>query len=473
VELLRRADVVAYDRLIHPDVLKLAPQARLIDVGKQPGASVEGQLRINDVLIDEAKQGNVVVRLKGGDPFVFGRGGEEARLLADAGITYEVVPGITSAIAAPAYAGIPLTHREHASWAVIATGHEDPTKPGSTIDWDAVARAPSAVFLMGVERIEQITTEMQRAGKAPDTPVAVVASATLPTQRVVRSTLEHVAADITAAGIVPPAVLVVGETVPLGPLLDWAAARPLNGKRIFVTRTRAQAGTLSALLREAGADAIEVPAIAITAPSDHRQLDAALDDPSRFGWILFTSVNAVASVFDRLRPRDARALSGVRIGAVGRATAQALSERGISADLVPATFTSEALASELGRPSGAATTVLLPQAEDAPPQLEHALVANGWTVTVAPAYRTTIDETSVERGREVLSDGVDLVLFTSASTVTNFVKLWGMPPAACKVVAIGPRTAEAAQALGVVVDAIASEPSIDALVNAAVSAVGR
>jgi uroporphyrinogen III methyltransferase/synthase len=472
-ELLARADVVAYDRLVHPDLLTLAPQAELVDVGKRPGQSAEGQQRINEVIVDEARKGRVVVRLKGGDPFVFGRGGEEAELLAAAGIAFEIVPGVTSAVAGPAYAGIPLTHRDFASWVAIATGHEDPTKETSSLDWEALARAPSAVFLMGIERLDVISSELQRAGKRADTPVAVVASATLPQQRVLHSTLEKVADAVSSAGIAPPAVLVVGDITSLGQRLDWISRRPLAGMRVFVTRTRAQAGKLSAMLRDAGAEPLEFPAIKIVEPSSYAPLDDALKHVGRYAWVLFTSANAVEAVFDRLPPLDARAFADSGIAAVGPATADALRVHGIEADLVPSKYTTEALTKELGPPSDVRTDVLLPQAEDAPNDLERALAANDWSPHVVPAYRTVPDEDAVDAGRAALKEGVDAVLFTSASTVENFVRNWGTPPPGTVVCCIGPRTAKAALDAGIASAAESAESSIEALVNTLIEAVRR
>jgi uroporphyrinogen III methyltransferase/synthase len=469
-ELLARADVVAYDRLSNPELLKLAPQATHIDVGKRPGQSAEGQRKINDLLIDEARKGHMVVRLKGGDPFVFGRGGEEAELLAAAGVAFEIVPGVSSAIAGPAYAGIPLTHRDHASWAALATGHEDPTKESSALDWDALARAPTAVFLMGVERIDVISAELQRAGRAADTPVAIVASATWPTQRVVRSTLEKVADAVAQADIEPPAILIVGSVTTLADTLDWFGKLPLSGRRVFVTRTRTQAGRLSAMLRDLGAEALEFPAIRIDEPDTYEPLDGALEDVTRFDWVVFGSTNAVDAVWSRLSGRDARVFAGLRIAAVGPATADALADRGIVADLVPPTFTSAALATALGRGNG---TVLVPQASNAPDDMVRALQAEGWTCEVVPAYRTVTDSSSVAAGREALDAGIDAVLFTSASTVRSFVELWGKPPSGVVVATIGPRTSEAASALGVQVTAQADPHTIEGLVNALRDTVGR
>jgi uroporphyrinogen III methyltransferase / synthase len=469
-ELLGLADVVAYDRLVHPELLKLAPQAELLDVGKRPGESGKGQARINELLVSEAQEGKKVVRLKGGDPFVFGRGGEEAEVLAAAGIRFEIVPGVTSAVAGPAYAGIPLTHRDHASWAVIATGHEAAAAGGSgvfpdetgasgvssdrkssdeNLDWVSISKAPSAVFLMGIERLPQIVSRLQEHGKDADTPVAVVASATLPQQRVLRSTLEKVVSEVQSEGVRPPAVLVVGPTASLD--LDWVSTRPLAGKRVFVTRTRAQAGRLSLLLSELGAEVAEHPAIAITPPSSFEPLDRSLDGLDAFAWVIFTSANAVDSFWERLHHSglDARALASVRVAAVGPSTAADLRARGIEPDLLPEVFTSEALAEAMGSPDNSSETdVLIPHSESAPDGMVRTLQHNGWRCEVVPAYDTVTDTASVDSGRSALETGVDAVLFTSGSTVRSFVELWGKPPAGALVCCIGPRTAEAAAECG-------------------------
>ncbi len=478
-EVLGRADVVLHDRLVHPEILQLASNARLVDVGKRPGESGAGQARINELLVSEASSGNVVVRLKGGDPFVFGRGGEEADLLAANGIAFEVVPGVTSAIAGPAYAGIPLTHREHASWVALATGHEDPTKSDSGLDWHALARAPTAVFLMGIERLDSIAERLLAESAAPDTPAAVIASATWSRQRVVRSTLEKIADAVRSSGISPPAILVVGAVTEFADRLSWIERRPLHGRRVFVTRTRAQAGKLSRLLREAGAEPLEYPAIRIVPPSSFAALDKAVAHLRSVGWVVFTSANAVDAFWDRLFAArlDSRALSGVRVAAVGSATADALRGRGVIADLVPETFTSKALAAAMGRPVDGASDeqrrIVVPQAEDAPAEMIETLERNGWLCERVPAYRTERDDASVASGRSAIEEGIDAVLFTSASTVRSFVDLWGMPPADCIVCCIGPRTAQAADELGLDVGAVAVQQSVEGLVAALVSAVGR
>ncbi len=474
--MLGRADVVLYDRLVHPDVLNLAPQARHLDVGKRPGESGSGQPLINELLVEEAKKGGVVVRLKGGDPFVFGRGGEEAEHLVAHGVPFEVVPGVTSAVAAPAYAGIPLTHRDHASWVALATGHEDPTKSESSLDWSALARAPVSVFLMGIERLATISEKLQAEGKPADTPAAVVSSATSPRQRVVRAPLEKIADAVATADIGPPAILVVGSTVPLADQLDWFSRRPLVGRRVFVTRTRAQAGRLSALLREAGAEGLEFPAIKIELLSDedYASLDRELEALSTYAWVAFPSSNSVEAVWHRLTGagRDARAFAGARIGAVGPATEEALREHGIVADLVPPQFTSDALVEALGSPDKGAK-ILLPRAADAPEDLPASLSERGWECVSPPAYRTVVDDSSVAEGRNALDEGIDAVLFTAGSTVRSFVELWGKPPPACVVCCMGPRTAAAAGELGVRVDAVADEQTLEGLVAALVAAVGR
>jgi uroporphyrinogen III methyltransferase/synthase len=327
---------------------------------------------------------------------------------------------------------------------------------------------------MGIERMGTICDQLQSAGKPADTPAAVVSWATWPRQRVVRSTLEKIA-DV-ASDAEPPAVLVVGRTVGLADQLDWFATRPLAGKRVFVTRTRAQAGKLSALLREAGAEPLEFPAIRVVAPSSFGPLDEAIRSLGRNDWVVFSSTNAVDAFWDRLLDAklDARALAASRVAAVGAATADALRERGIVADLVPPTFTSVSLAEALGSPDkGSEPRVLIPRAEDAPEDIVELLVSKGWLCEAVPAYRTEREESSVASGRAAIQDGVDAVLFTSGSTVHSFVDLWGLPPAHTVVCCIGPRTAEAAEARGVRVDAVAAEQSVEGLVAALVAAVGR
>lgn len=474
-DVLGRADVVAYDRLVHPELLTLArPGAELVDVGKRPGASTEGQRAIDALIVDEARAGRMVVRLKGGDPFVFGRGGEECELLAREGIAFEVVPGVTSAVAAPAYAGIPLTHRDHASWVALATGHEDPTKDGSALDWDALARAGTAVFLMGVGNLRSIGERLEAAGRDPATPAAVVQHGTWPQQRALRSTLGRVADDVEAAGVGPPAVLVVGGVAGLPQTLDWFGSRPLAGRRVFVTRTRRQAGKLGAALRELGADPLEFPAIRIV-EADPGPLDAALARlvEGRYAWVVVTSANTVDVLEERLAAArlDARVFATSRVAAVGPATAERLLGVGIRADLVPETFTAVAVAEAMPAP-GDARAVLVPQAAQAPDDMARTLRERGWEPEVVEAYRAEPDPSSVDGGRRALHEGVDAVLFTSGSTVRSFLELWGAPPPTATVCCIGPVTAEAARSAGLRVDVVAEEHTVDGLVAALRQAVG-
>jgi uroporphyrinogen III methyltransferase/synthase len=458
-ELLARADVVVYDRLVDPALVALARDARHVYAGKPSTTQDE----INELLVREGRAGRTVVRLKGGDPFVFGRGGEECEALADAGVAFEVVPGVTSATAAPAYAGIPLTHRDHASWVAIATGRS--SDEGRDLDWRALASAGTAVFLMGVEHLGRIAASLTSAGKPGATPAAVIANATWPSQRVVRTTLDGIAA--AAADVEPPAILVVGDVVSLAERIDWYARRPLLGKRVFVTRTREHAGALAHALREAGADALEYPAIRIAPADDIAPLDEALHRVREYDWLIFTSATTVDVIEPRIR--DARSLAGPHIAAVGPATAQRLRAFGIRAEIIPERTVSDAIADAIPPGPG---RVLIPQAAGARDVLAGALRKKGWDVDVVEAYRTARDDSSVDAGRKALEAGVDAVVFTSGSTVRAFVELWGSPSDAL-VCCIGPVTADAAAEFGVRVDAVAEKQTIEGLVAALVRAVGR
>jgi uroporphyrinogen III methyltransferase/synthase len=479
-ELLSRADVVVYDRLIDPEVLDLAPHARRVYAGKRPGDSGR-QEEINRILVDEARAGRTVVRLKGGDPFLFGRGGEECEALRAQGISYEVVPGVSAATAAPAYAGIPVTHRDHASWVAIATGYEDASKPASAIDWTAVASAGTGVFLMALQTAGEIAGRLMAAGRDPATPATIVAAATLPGQTVVRSTLADIASDVEAAGITSSATLIVGDVAGLGERLDWMSERPLLGMRVFVPRPAARNLALSAALREAGAVCLEVPAVRIAPPDDDAPLRAAMSRliAGGYAWIVLASANGVDAVSRALRDAraDARALAGTRVAAVGRVTADALSSIGIAADLVPGEYTAAELARELGSPAarsrGRARRVLLPRPAEAPDDLPRALARAGWRPDAVVAYQTVEDKTFLDRGRAELDEGVDAILFTSGSSVRGFVRLWGTPSPPALVCCIGPSTAAAAGEEGIAVDVVSDEHTSEGLVHALIEAVRR
>ncbi len=475
LELIGQAEVLAHDRLIPPGLVELAPPGcELVAVGKWPDRHQVAQPEINALLVDRARAGRVVVRLKGGDPFVLGRGGEEAEACTAAGVPFEVVPGVTSAVAAPAYAGIPVTHRDLSRSFAVVTGHQDPTRDADSLPWEALARIGTVCVLMGVRRLAQIAERLTAAGRAPDTPAALVEQATTPAQRVVLATLATIAAEAERASISPPAVLVVGEVAALRERLAWFERRPLHGQTVLVPRTREQAGVLSALLRRRGAVALEVPTIEVRPPASFAELDAAVARlaAGAYAWVALTSQNGVAALRGRVEAagRDARALGGVAVAAVGPATQAALRDWGIRPDLVPATATTTALGQAF--PSGRGA-VLLPRADLAGPELTVALAAKGWSPDAVVAYRTVPLDAMAPGARRRLDGGeVDWIAFTASSTVQGFLRAYGGPPPdRVRVAAIGPVTAEAARSAGVRVDAAAAEHTIPGLVAAIEQAV--
>ena len=465
-EVLGRADVVVYDRLVHPSLLELAPpDAERIYVGKTPGRAEIEQADINALLVEHGRAGRAVVRLKGGDPFVFGRGGEEAEALVTSGVAFEVVPGITSAIGAPAYAGIPVTHRGASTHFTVVTGHEDPAKDSADVDWEALAKAGGTlVILMGAGRVGDIAARLVAGGRSPETPVAAVRNGTRADQGTVRATL----ATIAEAGIRAPAAIVVGEVAGLD--LAWFETRPLFGRSVVVTRAREQASELRHRLEGLGADVIELPAIAI------EPLAFDVPDLDGYGWLVFTSANGVAAFFDRgLSPAglDARALAGLRLAAIGPGTAAILAERGLRTDLLPERFVAESLLEAFPTPAAEGERVLLARAEHARDVLPAGLSERGDAVDVLAVYRTvtaTLDADVLERVRR---GEVDALTFTSSSTVTNLCDLLGDLPAPQPLVAsIGPVTSKTALERGLRVDVEATEHTIDGLVDALLGALG-
>ncbi|MEX2268238.1 MAG: uroporphyrinogen-III C-methyltransferase, partial [Acidimicrobiia bacterium] len=434
-------------------------EAKRIDVGKTPGSDEMSQEDINALLVEHGRAGRQVVRLKGGDPFVFGRGGEEAEALAAAGVEFEVVPGVTSAIAAAAYAGIPVTHRGLSTHFTVVTGHEDPTKGRTDVDWAALAAAGGTlVILMGAGRIGDIAAQLISAGRAPDTPVAAVRNGTRSDQRTVRATL----ATIGDAEVLPPSAIVVGEVAALD--LAWFEARPLFGRSVVVTRAREQASELREQLEALGAEVIELPTIAI------EPLEFALPAFDRYGWIVFTSANAVAAFFDRGLLRsglDARALAGVGVAVIGLATEMELVARGIRADLMPDDFVAESLLEAFPDPSEPGERVLLPRAEQARDVLPDGLHKKGYNVDVIPVYRTVPTRPDPAMVERVRAGDVDAITFTSSSTVNNFcdaVRELSEPPPI--IVSIGPITSKTAAECGLRVGAEATEHTIDGLIAA-------
>ena len=471
---LREADVVAYDRLVDSRLLKEAKEgAELIDVGKESGQGGARQKSIYPILIDRAHEGKQVVRLKGGDPFVFGRGGEEAQVLAMAGIPFEVVPGITSAIAAPAYAGIPLTHREAASSFTVVSAVEDPGKGKSTLPWNALARTGGTlVVLMGWAALPNVVDRLMAEGMRPGTPAAVVQWGTKPFQKTVTGTLDNIVARCLEAGLGPPVVVIVGAVVGLRDEVRWFEDKPLFGKRVLVTRSRTQASVLSQLLAQEGADPVEVPTIRIAPSGDYTHLDKAIGELESYQWAIFTSVNGVDNFFTRLSYHglDARALKGIKVCAIGSVTASALKTQGIRADLTPARYTSKSMVHEISRFNMQDAKVLLPRTNVASEDAAKDLAALGALVDQPVAYRTLVPEGSREKARHELSHGkIDIATFTSSSTLENLVKLLDGdkslldgPTIAC----IGPVTAQTARKLGLTVDVVAAQHTVKGLVQA-------
>jgi uroporphyrinogen III methyltransferase/synthase len=458
-ELLRRADVVVYDRLASRSLLDLAPPgAELVDAGKSPAGVALTQEQINELLVDHGRAGKDVVRLKGGDPFVFGRGGEEAEACRAAGVPFEVVPGVTSAIAAPAYAGIPVTHRGVATSVTFVTGHEDPTKPGTDTDWNALARAGgTVVVLMGAGNVREIARLLVGGGRAPTTPVAAVRWGTRPEQRTLRGTL----ATIADLGVEAPSAIVVGEVAALD--LGWFEQRPLFGRRVVVTRAREQASALRVRLEELGADVIELPSIAV------EPVAFELPELSKYAWLVFTSVNGVDAFFERGLAAvglDSRALGGVRVAAIGPGTSDALARCGIRADLVPERFVAESLVAAFPDPVSPGERVLIARAESARDVLPTGLTAGGYVVDVLGVYRTVPVEPDPADVARVRAGDVDLVTFTSSSTVNNFCDAVGPDAAPLRVVSIGPVTSATARERGLTVHAEADPHTIDGLVDA-------
>jgi uroporphyrinogen III methyltransferase / synthase len=479
-ELLVTCDAIVYDALANPALLSLASAVEratpveLHDVGKRGGAADSSrQGEINALLVRLAREGKRVVRLKGGDPFVFGRGGEEAQALAEAGVRFEVVPGVTAGIAAAAYAGIPVTHRGVSTSVTLVTGHEDPSRDASGTDWSALARAGGTIVLyMGVQTLPRVVGALIAGGLSGDTPAAVVQWGTHSHQRTVTATLASLCDTVTRERLSAPVVTIIGDVVKLRDEIAWFDRRPLFGKRIVVTRARSQAASLSDRLAAAGATVIEMPATRIE-PLDAAPLRDALSRLDEFGWIAFTSQNAVRLFWDALREsgRDARALSGAKLAAVGPATADALLARGLAVDVAPDRFVAEALLDALrGRRDVARARVLYATADGARDTLQLGLEELGATVERIDLYRSVLDGAGAEElEHRLTAGGADLVTFTSASSVTNFVDAVGLDAARrAPAASIGPITSEAARAAGLDVAVEAIESTIPGLAAAIV-----
>jgi len=477
-DILSQADVIIYDYLANKIFLEYAkPQAELIYVGKKGGDHTMGQAEINRLIVEKSQAGKSVARLKGGDPFIFGRGGEEAQELVADGVPFEVVPGITSAISVPAYAGIPLTHRDHTATVAFVTGHEDPLKEESSIQWDKLATGVGTiVFLMGVGNLKKIAKNLTRHGRAPDTPVAVIRRGTVADQRTISGNLENIAERVETAGLRPPAIIVVGDVVRLRDELNWFETQPLFGKRIVVTRAREQASGFLKKLSALGAECIQFPTIEIVPPDSWEPLDTAILNLASYQWLLFTSVNGVKYFLQRLHflKKDVRDLKGIRIGAIGPKTAEQWHQWGIIPDLVPDEYRAEAVVASFKKWDTEGVRILIPRAAKAREVLPEQLRKMGARVEVVDAYKTISPQKNTAEIQEMLEKGsIDMVTFTSSSTVTNFVEMFNSREDLAhkwmkqvSVACIGPITADTAGEQGFSVDLMPADYTIEALTSA-------
>jgi uroporphyrinogen III methyltransferase/synthase len=469
LELIGSADAIYYDRLIPPGALDGARKdAELVYVGKAPGKPSVPQEEIGERLIEAARAGKSVVRLKGGDPFVFGRGGEEGEALREAGIEFELVPGITAGVAASAYAGIPVTHRDDASAVAFVTGHEDPEKEESALDWEALARFPGTlVFYMGVKRLAGNAAALIAAGRGAGEPAAAVERGTMDGQRTVVATLGTLAEAVEREDVKAPALIVVGPVVQRRESLAWLERRPLYGRRVVVTRARAQASGLAKTLRGLGAEVIELPAIRIEPLLDSAEVKRAAASIGDYALICLTSPNGVRLLFEALRDAglDARALSDATVAAIGPGTARALAKCGIAADIVPERFVAESLVESLGEVEVAGKRVLVARAADARDVIPEHLDGRGAEVDIVALYETVREEPAAEQVEA--AQAADYVTFTSSSTVRNLTDALGERfPSDARIVSIGPVTSEATQDAGLKVDVEAERHDIDGLVAA-------
>lgn len=478
-EVLEKADVVVYDRLVGPEILAMAnTQAELIYVGKVSGRHALPQEEINQLLVEKASSGKTVARLKGGDPFLYGRGGEEAVYIRDHDLDFEIIPGITSAIAVPAYAGIPVTHRDATSSFAIITGHEKPEKTSSSIQWDKISTGiGTLVFLMGVENLNTICQELIKNGRDPSTPIALIRWGTLPQQEVIEGTLQDIVVKVEAAAFKPPAVTIVGEVVQLREQLKWVENKPLWGKRVIVTRARAQASELVDRIRQAGAQAIECPSIVIQKQIDRDALQTALKNLEYYDWLIFTSVNGVDIFLEEMFAYglDIRDLKGIRLVCIGPATRARLEKYGLQVEITPEEYRAEGILEELHRSITPGQWVLLPRAAGARQVLPETLKAWGVYMHEITLYQAVSAQTpGVDILDSILDGDYDYLTFTSSSTVTNFVKMIGEDKVSLidplvRVACIGPITAGTALELGFTIDVLASEYTIDGLVQAIIA----
>jgi uroporphyrinogen III methyltransferase/synthase len=468
---LERADVVFYDHLANEDLLAFAPAtAERIYVGKKKSDHSHTQAEICQLMIDRARSGKTVVRLKGGDPFIFGRGGEEAEALVVAGVLFEVIPGVTASLGIAAYCGVPLTHREHTSVVTFITGHDT-----SAIDWAKVSGSETLVIYMGLAHMDEIVSRLLAAGRNPETPAIAARWATRPNQQVVSTTLAELPQQLKLAALKPPATVIIGDVAGLSKKLSWFDKLPLFGQRILVTRAQDQAGTFVAKLRELGADAIELPAIEIKPPSSYEDLDNAISKLGEYAWLIFTSANGVRAFFERLdtSKRDLRDIRG-RICAIGPATRQAIEKVHLKVDLMPSEYVAESLVDAFAPYDLQGKTILLPRAAVARDLIPTELGKKGAKVDVVEAYRTELPEYAHHYAKEALATKPNWITFTSSSTVRNTVAIAGREELkGIKVASIGPITSATARELGLEVTVEAAQHTIDGLLDTILAYTGK
>jgi uroporphyrinogen III methyltransferase/synthase len=475
-ECIQEADVIIYDYLANDQLLVYTkPGAEIIYAGKRRGNRAISQDQINDLMINRARKGFVVARLKGGDPFIFGRGGEEALALADAGIAFEVVPGVTSACGVPAYAGIPLTHRDYSALVILATGHEDPSKPYSDIPWENISPGHGTlVFFMGITNLKGVVVNLIKHGRDPKTPVAIICWGTRPEQETVVGLLENIVDKIQERHLALPGMIVVGEVVRLREKLNWFETRPLFSKRILVTRPEEQASDFSAELLRYGAEPVEFPTIRVVPPEDWTDLDRAISKIGSYDWIIFTSVNGVRFFKERLwaAGKDVRALNGARVCAIGPRTADAVRQLGISPDLIPKIYQAEGIVEEMEKLGIRGKRILLPRAQKAREALPEALHRMGTQAEVVTAYQSVKPTEDFQRIRSYFKDRkISVVTFTSSSTVSHFVEMFDPKELASLmegvvVASIGPITAKTVQEFGMTNHIMPKQYTIVALAQA-------
>ncbi|MFH1674234.1 MAG: uroporphyrinogen-III C-methyltransferase [Pseudomonadota bacterium] len=473
---LQKADVVIYDFLASRKLLTHARKdAEIIYVGKRGGAHTCSQAQINELIVEKAKAGLTVARLKGGDPFIFGRGGEEAEVLVADDILFEIVPGVTAAVGVAAYAGIPITHRRYTATVAFITGHEDPTKENSDVDWEKISTGiGTLLFFMGVKNIDRITEKLITNGRSPDTPVAVVRWGTTGKQTTVTGTLSNIVRRVKEAEFKPPAIIIVGEVVRLRSILNWFEKKPLFGKTVLVTRARQQASNLVDRLEEMGAECLEAPTIEVVPPENWDSLDKGINNLSTYDWLVFSSVNGVRFFFERLyaNGKDVRALRDIKLCTVGSSTAKQLEEFGLRTDMVPDTYKAESIVEEFKKEDMKGKGVLLPRPKVARPVLPVELKKMGAIVDEVIAYCTVPVCPNLDELKDHLKDKkIDLVTFTSSSTVKNFKKLFTEEEIRTlltdvTIAAIGPITADTAKELGFKVAITPEEYTIAGLCNA-------